>query len=243
MFNLINDIPQHRLLSIRDSNGDVLGNYPLIMDNDVSIKASSSFGQLWEGSSNALMTLLSSSLGLPSGQFAMQGTQIWKSTDPITFNLNANLEMDKDPYKEVVMNTSILMNLCLPSLATDKQTIARGIEDFAEKHLNLKLKTLIPPGPNLQALMSSMGNGNEEVQNILKNNRYTESKGVYDVNIGFLKIPNVILKSVEPTFSKIYSKSPSKPNKKYPIRAELSIEFTTMEVATTNMITQIFSNI
>ena len=235
MFNLENDIPQYRIVSINDNEGSIIGNIPLIMDDDFSIKVSSKYGQLWESSPNNLMNLLSNSFSVPSGQFALQGAQIWQSTDPLDLSINVSLEMDTDSYVDVVYPSLTLMQTVVPSYSDGTEGGVRGAtEQFIEKHFNLKLKTLIPPGPNIQSLVNIMSSNKNDISSALISKR-NGSKGLYTVKIGFATFNNVIIKNVEPTYSKEYSYSESKRNY-FPVRASLSIEMTTMEVVTTNMI-------
>ena len=51
-FNLDNDIPQSRLVTIKKVNNVSVIDSPLIMDDEFSIKTSSKFGELWQASSN-----------------------------------------------------------------------------------------------------------------------------------------------------------------------------------------------
>ena len=235
MFNLEYEIPPYKIVKIKDNEGSIIGNTPLILDDEFSIKVTSKYGQLWESSPNNLMNLISSSFNVPSGQFALQGVQIWQSTDPLDIEIDAYLEMDNDSYLDVVYPTLILMQSSLPSTSNGSESGLRGAtEQLIEKHFNLKLKTLIPPGPNIQSLVQIMSSD--------KNNKISEliskrngAKGLYTVEIGFATFNNVIIKSVEPTFSKEYSLSNYK-NKYYPVGASLSISMSTMEVATTDMI-------
>ena len=236
MFNLQDEIPKYRTVSIEDGSGSITGNVPLILDDEFSIKVSSKYGQLWEASPNNLMNLLANSFSIPSGQFALQGAQIWQSTDPLDLNINVNIEMDTDSYIDVVRPSLILMQTVLPSYNDGSEGGVIGtIENAIEKHFNLKLKTLIPPGPNIQALVNTMSSNNNSSELLAKRDG---AKGLYRVKIGFATFNNVIIKNVEPTYSKEYSYSNSKGDY-FPVSASLSIEMTTMEVATTNMILNI----
>ena len=239
-FNLDNDIPQSRLVTIYRSGGVPIVETPLIMDDEFSIKTSSKFGQLWEASSNNFLSLLSSTFNVPSGQFALQGAQIWQSTDPVDIDVKVVLEMDTDPYIDVIAPTYLLLQTCLPSINNKTSTQA---EEFVTTHLNLKLQTLIPPGPNINTLIDLMKKDKNKVginSSLLAGN--SGKNGVYNVKIGFATFYNVIIKSVEPSFSKTFAVSLSKANKLYSCRAELSITMTTMEVATTDMIVTMEQN-
>ena len=232
-FNLINPIPRHRLVTITESGSSqsVIGNIPLIIDDEVSIKVSSKFDELWQGSSNNLMTLLSGSFGLPSGQFALQGMQIWKGTDPIKLSFSVHVEMDTNPIDDVINPVRLLMCIALPyysdgsTITRDSEGLNDKLEKWIQEHFNLKLKTLIPPGPNLQTIITSMSDEN-------KSKTIPNS---YDITLGWCKFRNMVLTSLDPKFSKDVCYVNNKP---YPISAELSIEASTLEVATTNMITE-----
>ena len=228
-----------------------IGNkYTLIMDDDFSIKANSKYGPLWEAQSSNLLNLLSNSAGLPSGQFALQGAQIWQSTDPITISVTASLFMNTDPYTDVIAPTMNLMAECLPRVSNDAdQTLTGLIEGASNDILGIKLKSLIPPGPNLQTLMAlaSTGDGKglfgKAGMKSETDARY--ARGLYTITLGFVRMPNTIITSVEPTFSKevaphghtvtIGGKTTAN-TEYYPISASISFEFSSMEVATLEML-------
>ena len=202
MFNLEDNIPSYKIVKITDGdNKSVTGSIPLILEDGLSIKVNSNYGELWEASPNNFMNLLSNSFGLPSGQFALQGVQIWQSTDPIQLSINVIIEMDSDPYTDVILPIIALMNTCLPSKNTKSQ-MNENSNILNKAFSNLKLKTLIPPGPNLQAIWNAISNGdvvNEANQALAHFNK--ESNGVYNVKMGYANLNNVIIKNVEPTFS------------------------------------------
>ena len=235
LFNLENDIPTYKIVKIFDKNNkSATGDVPLILDDELSISVSSKFGELWEAQPNNLMNLLSGAVGLPSGQFELQSAQIWQSTDPIKISFTVNLEMDTDPYKDVIIPTKSLMGLTLPSRG--ESTI--GFEYFNQ---NLKIKTLIPPGPNLQSLVAEAGVDveNNMIKKLLAS--WAEgSNGVYTVKLGWVTFNGMIVEKVEPSFSKEMSTSTLKPNKYYPVSASLSIDICSMKMATTNMISDLF---
>ena len=229
MFNLLNDIPTHRTMEIMGGNGSVIGNIPLIINDDISIKCSSSFGPLWEGASSNLLTLLSGGGFIPSGQFALQGTRIWQSTEPLNINVTATLEMDKNPLTDVINPCITLMSLCLPSIGGVQGTISASIEGMIEKALNIKLETLIPPGPNILTIAKELKAGSLDGMNKGEG----KAGGVFNVRIGWVTINKVIITSVEPTFSKEVCYVNGKP---YPVSASLSIDISTLKVATVDMV-------
>lgn len=235
MFNLEDDIPPYKLVKIYMADNTLVTDKPLILDEDFNLKVTSKFGELWQSSPNNFMNLLSSSFGLPNGQFTLQGVQIWQSTDPIDISMNLEIEMDSDSYEDVMIPTKTLMSLVLP----EKSKMVVGSK---ESNSNLKLSTLIPPGPNLQGIVNSMKN-DSKLANMAS--KFLEdfsmgTRGVYKLDMGgYATFNNVIVKSVEPTFSKEMSFSETKKNY-YPSSVSLSIEISTMEIATTDMVANIF---
>ena len=237
MFNLENDIPSYKLVKITDGDGkSVTNDKPLILEDELSIKVSSKYGELWEASPNNFMNLLSNSFGLPSGQFALQGVQIWQSTDPIDMSFSVNIEMDTDSYKDVIEPIVSLMGICLPTKGSNGSESQMGKTALS----NLKLKTLIPPGPNIQAIWGAVSNGqmNDVVSKALAHFNKA-SKGVYNIQIGYANLNSVIIKNVEPSFSSEMSYSVAE-RAYYPTRASVSLDISTMEIATTDMIGNIF---
>lgn len=224
-------IPNNKTIEILSGNSPVI-NVPLFFDDEYSLKVNSKFGSIWDAEPNNLLSLLSSSANsvnkvLPSGQFAMQGTQIWQSTDPLSFSLSASLYMIDSGLEDVIKPSLALMQLCLPTKAEMSNDINIG-------KVNIKLTTLIPPGPNLQSILNLSGISNSETgDSFFKNG----SRGTYTVKINnYMVIPNVIITSVQPTFSKSYDEDG------YPVKADIDFEMTTMEVATTDMITNILKS-
>ena len=230
-FNLVNPIPQHRLVKIVSSDDSKsIVSVPLILDEEVSIKVDSKYGPLWEGSSNNLMSLLAGSFNIPSGQFALQGLQIWNSTDPIKISFTVHIEMDDNPITDVINPIRELMCIALPKYS-DGTTIENGninsnYEGAIEKKFNLKLKTLIPPGPNLQTIVKEMTTSDHSK---------AKASNTYNLTLGWCKFRNMILTSADPKFSKDVCYINNKP---YPISAEVSLEMSTIEIATTNMISE-----
>ena len=245
-FNLDNGIPESNLVKIYCSDGNggeqLLVSCPLIMDDEVSIKASSKFGELWEASPNNFLNLLSSSFNVPSGQFALQGAQIWQSTDPLDFSVKVDINMDTDPYVEVMQPTFTLMQTCLPRIRKSNKESKDDKFKFITENINLKIKSLIPPGPNLQTLIGLMDKSDTITDKRLLANQ-DGLNGVYNVKVGFAKFINVIIKKVEPTFSKTMAKSPSRNGELFPSSVSLDIDICTMEVATTDMVHDILTRL
>lgn len=231
-YGLIGNIPSTRLLKVYEHKKST-SLVDLFVDDEVSIKASSKFGQLWEAQPSNIMNLLSGSFGLPSGQFALQGAQIWQSTEPLSFNITGHLYADKSAYEDVILKTEALMSCALPTYSGGSKMMCEANE-FLESKMNLQLKTLIPPGPNIQTLLSSMSTNNNT-------NASSQGKGTYDIKIGCFTFANVIITGVQPTFSKMptVASYKSRISIPCPIKADIDLEFVTMEVATTDMINMI----
>lgn len=233
-YNLYNELPK--------ANKAIVDEWLLVIDDNTSIKCSSKFGPLWEAQPNNLMSLLSSSFGMPSGQFALQGAQIWKSTDPLSMSFSGVRYMDTDPYDDVIEPVEYLMCRCLPRLSNEFDKITFGLEQIADSLLGIKLMTLIPPGPNIQSLLKEFASSDEsgEYKGFMKliANRAdigAQAKGVVNVNIGNLTFGGCVITNVTPTFSKAVAYSKSKQNY-YPISATVNIEFITIQVANTGYV-------
>ena len=244
-YNMYDDIPIYNKVLIKlPNNSKNDSEYLFLIDDGVSIKCSSKFGPLWQAQPNDLMNLLSSSFGLPSGQFALQGAQIWKSTDPLSMSLTVTRYMDDDPYTDVITPTKMLMGKCLPVLGdrSNMSTVTMTLEQIANSMLGIKLLTLIPPGPNIQDLLSAMANTNSSGEYTgllgLLTNRAdltAKTRGWDTIKIGNFAFDGCIITSVSPTFSKTTAYSSLK-KKYYPISVQLAIEFSSIQVATTGYV-------
>ncbi len=232
----IGEIPSGRKIIIRDGSGkDILNGKPLLFEGELSLKTTSEFGSIWDAQSNNLMSLLASSVevggvSLPSGQFSIQGAKIWQKSEPLTFSLSAKLEMIDNAKEDVVNPSLVLMQTCLPSV----ETITEGENIFG---LNIKLQTLIPAGPNLQSILNSSGmvenKGNSFYQNLS-----SKARGLYSIEIP----PNwnfneMIIEEVSVDYGKVLDEYG------FPISAEITMEVSSMQVATTDMITRIQENL
>lgn len=226
-----------RKLIIKQKGNDIVSQ-TLYIDGEFDLKTSSNFNSLWKASSNSLLNIVSSSFtfggkSLPSGQFAMQGVQVWESTEPLEFTISAHLYMNDDAFTDVVAPAMTLINLSLPT----KKASVIGDENGNVKigTFTINLTTLIPPGPNIDAILRANGSTTSGVD--LGDLKSTESKGVFTITIAdYVTIPNVIIKGVDAQFSKILDEEG------YPIECELSFEFRTLEIATTDMINNILSS-
>lgn len=238
-FNLIESVPDHRFFQLCDGKGNIT-NVPMILDDDYSIKASSKFGQLWEASPNNLMNLLANSANIPSGQFALQGAQIWQSSEPLSFDISVNIYADTDSYNDVICSVKNLMCTCLPTMTSQSSKgLAGATEQLVQNTLGVKLQTLIPPGPNIQAIVKTMSANTKRGYQIQSATR-GGAKGLYYAKIGTFRLYNALVLDVNPTFSKEVSFSNAKQNY-YPISASVQLTLSSFEIATTDMITGLFA--
>lgn len=217
------NIPKHKIVKIKGKNNTSIIDNDLIYDDDLSLKFSSSFGNLWDAHGNNLMSLLSSvSKGkIPSGQFVMQGIQIWQSTDPLSFSLDLQLYSNGNAKKDVFDCALILSQLILPMKSKN-----------SEGTTNEMLSTLIPSGPNITKILQE--GGFTKLSDWLADKTGTESKGTYNINIGgWVEFKSCIITNANPTFSKNVDDSG------YPIKANIELEFTTSQIATTDMLAEL----
>lgn len=202
---------------------DVLGvpdptNTHLIYDDEISLNIKSDYENLIDVGSNKLLNIASAITDgfVPSGQFAVQGMQIWKSTDVIEFSLNVEMHMINSGKNQVVLPSLALAKLCVPS----KKNSGLGAG-----------QSLIPPGPNLNDILRMIGSSITIKSGGDEANGNIQGGGLLHVRIGkFLSIDNVVLTKVEPTYSKILD------DEYMPISCKMSLDFRTVEVANTEML-------
>ena len=228
----INVCDEDRLIHIKDKNGDII-KHPLYMVDEVSLKFSSSYGNIWDATPNNLMNLLSSTFNFPSGQFNVQGMQIWNKTEPLEFSFTAKLIMlENGGYEDVVKPALRLSQLCLPKTSTLFKTNTNNNESNAiKKYMNIT--TLIPPGPNLATILEKSGLSNDTS---LSNWASEVSTGTFNVDYGWLHITDAIIKNVTPTFSKVLDEDG------FPTSATIDIEVSTCAIPTVEMVQSIIDN-
>jgi hypothetical protein len=194
----------------------------LLLEDDVSLNISSNYDPIIPANSNTFLNIISGSIvvggaQIGSGQFVQQGIQIWKSTEPISFSLNVKLMAQVSGSEEVMKPFKHLVSLTLPS----KRRKSDGDTGWG----------LVPPGPNISTILG--GQLTDQVNTAISKSGvyFTEAKGVLELRIGrFLRFPSVVLTKCVPTFVTVLDED------EYPVRCDLSLDFVTTEIATSDMI-------
>ena len=205
------DIPKHKLVTI-DLKG--LEDTQFVLDDEFSFDTSSNFGCPIPSGGNDLLTLLSSvNSKIPSGQFTIQSAQIWQSTSPLDIDISVQLFMKNNAYTDVVQPISILQQFAVPTKADEN------------------IGMLIPPGPNLSAMLNASGNVGKALTKFFN---LGPSKGTTNVHVGKFYFHSVMLKKVNPTYSSVVDESG------YPISAKISLQFTTLIVPTQDYVATVY---
>lgn len=223
-------VPFGRRVYIKQGTEDVLKGYPncfLIFEDDFKLSVDSDYKDILETKGSSLLTLASGSFELfggavPSGQFALQGMQIWEKTEPISFNIDVSINSINSGLEDIIKPVRDLMSLTAP----DKSEVG------------LLGQTLIPPGPNLASILALAGlSDNAAAKKLNDAITIKAGKGVFNILVGkYAVINNVVITKVEPVFSSVIDVEG------YPTSCKLSIEFKTVEVATSNMLNSIFNH-
>jgi len=202
---------------LKTSNTKLVKTPTLVYTDDLTLSINTSYKNLVATTNNTLLTLLSGAFPgvVPSGQFALQGLQIWENTEVLEFSLSVTLYMIDDARNDVVITALSLAQLCVPY----KNTKENGKAGYG----------LIPPGPNIKDVLQLAGLTESNVDK--NDNRNFANGGLLSIQIGkFMKIENIVITKVEPTFSSILDEDYN------PVSCTLSIDFRTVEVVTTNML-------
>jgi len=196
----------------------------LFYSGDISLGIKSTYENLIDVGSNKALNVASLLSGgfIPSGQFAVQGYQIWKDTEVLEFSLDVTLNMYDSGRNQVVLPALALSKLVVPSKKDDK---------------TLWGQSLIPPGPSLKTFLTQIGVdtskfpvGEDAIANGI-------AGSPLHIEIGkFLRLENVIMTKIEPNFSEEVDED------YMPISCTLSIDFRTVEVVTTQMLEQIMQH-
>ena len=138
-------VPKGKIVKFTGKYAGVYGNYPLVLEEDVTFNLNSSFEPLVGGGISKLIALggavLKDTIGYGfSGQFKEFGFQLWTRTDPVGVSFTIGLYMRTNAYDDVVVPAKALMKLPLPM---DEGTF--GDEGFG----------LIAPGPPINAAIEA----------------------------------------------------------------------------------------
>jgi|WetSurMetagenome_2_1015567.scaffolds.fasta_scaffold75634_2 hypothetical protein len=235
-------VPNGRELIIKSGGKNIFDAFSnakdihLLLTEGASLKVSSKYTNLIDIKTSPLLNLLSSTFkvgdtSLPSGQFALQGLQIWESTDPISFSLDVKLNMVNSGKDDVLKPALHLMKATLPSKNSESSLFGQ---------------CLIPPGPNIGKILELSGLDAQGLQQAISAVmggvgiplEMKDPSGTFIVEVGsFLKIENVIITDIEPKFSEELDEDYC------PISCDLSIGFQTAEVATVQMLENMISSV
>lgn len=177
----------------------------LILEEDLQLTLNSNFDSIIGSGANtgvvALGSFLRDTTGFGfSGQFKQFGFQQWKGTDPLALSMTIGLYMKTNALKDVIRPAKELMKLPLPYE-----------EDGSVG--------LVAPGPSiLQAFGDDEENGTK-----------TAGKKI-TIRVGFVRLPNVIVKQAEPIFSNECDSNG------YPIWAKIKLDVNTIFTATASLI-------
>jgi len=186
-----------------------------IIEGDISLGISSSYKQLVEESGGDLMNLIAQVTNATMGgsvttQFPEFGFQIWQKSEPLKININTTFFMDVDAYTDVVLPSTKLIKLVLPTKT-----------DGTEENKGIGLR---PPGPSVLAAL----------KDVKLLSQFTQQGEYYNLEIGNLKLENIIITKADPTYSldvDTYG---------YPIYCKMSLDIETVYIATTNMVEKLF---
>ena len=203
-------IPAGKELRLFKQGSPLVSTVKIYIAEELTISLSSTFGPLMGGgSTNKLFSILGTIMrdvtgfGF-SGQFKQMGFQIWEGTDPLSMSCTVRFDMGSanlyNAYQEVYLPTMILAKLPLP----DDGNLKNGVG-------------LIAPGPSI---LSAFGSTQS----------YAASN-IISLEVGnILRIPQVIIRKAEPTFSDMTDENG------YPIWSKIQLDIVSVFTATTSML-------
>lgn len=186
-----------------------LDDVDIILEEDLTLSLSSNFSQLVGGGANRGVSMLGqlveniSGFGF-TGQFKQMGYQIWEGTDPLSLSITVGFYMKTNALKDVIRPAKALIKLPLPNDPDDN-----------DEGLGLQA-----PGPSVFEALDDGENGSDALGKRLS------------CRIGFVNLPNVIVKNAEPTFSSEVDSNG------YPIWASIKLDISSIFTATTQLIDQ-----
>jgi len=131
-------IPSGKKLRINKNGSPVVPGVPMILEEDITLSLSSEFSPLFGGGDNKILRILETSGRISKGAFGVGfstkfkqfGLQVWRSTDPLSFQATVGFYVNKeraDAFNQVYKPIMTLAQIPLPD------ALASGI--------------LVPPGP------------------------------------------------------------------------------------------------
>lgn len=195
---------------------------PLVIKDEITLVLSSTFETLLSSNNNKWLTTFGnvirdlSGVGLTS-TFAFQGYQVWKSTEPLSFNVSIPFFFGSaelyDARREVYEPIMKLAELPLPYInKLGKKSKGTTLDD-----------ALTAPGPSILPVLFP---NSDTVKNLTAKGRD------YSVEIGnIVRLSNVIFLRAEPTFS-----LKNVDENGYPIFGTINLDVKTVEIATIDML-------
>ncbi len=209
--------PGQKVLITDEGGRDIVGGVTILINSEISLRISSTYGPVTNYQPPAVVTALTNSITFLrergfTGSHSLQGAQIWQDTKPMEFSLPLEFHMLTSGVTDVVNPVKKIINKSVPKKASNK----------TGKETN----RLIPPGPSL---LKVLGLSEEDVDD-----KYLSTgDSLFNISIGnYLFIRGCVLTQAVPTFSKEVD------SQEYPIWCKLDTTFTTFEVATTSMFTE-----
>lgn len=180
-----------------------------ILEEPLTLSLNSTFTPLVGGGAPKAFTVLS---GITrdvvnfsfSGQWKQLGYMVWERTDPLSTTFTLSLKMRTNALADVVMPAKALMKLPLP-----EETGGGGVKGLG----------LVPPGPSV---LDALNGGGEEGS--------ATGGRLITCRIGFVRLPGVVVKRVEPTVSE---ECDSEGN---PVWIKLVVDISTIFTATSKLI-------
>jgi len=189
---------------------------PFVLNEEPTFRINSQFSALADGTTNKFFQAaggvvrdITQGKASGSGQYKQLGIQLWEKTDPITVNLNITLYKKTDAFKDVVTPAMALMKLPLARTASGAGALGG----------------LLPPGPSLLTAFSGGATAPGTPPKSGSDGNGTAGSNIY-LRIGKANLGRVIVKGVEPTWSKQTDKSG------HFIWCKLSVEVATVFSAT-----------
>lgn len=213
-------VPAGKELRLATSKGNITGNVPLVLENEISISLSSSFKPLYGGGSNPLIDMLGNlSQGLVglgfSSQFKEFGYQVWDKTDPLSINVTVTFRLGMlnlfSAREEVYIPMIKLASIPLPTVGG---SLAEGT-----------LENLVAPGPPPTTLLE--GQDGEGFGYVGKYRKISLEIG------NILRVDKVIVLKATPTVSTETDSAG------YPIWAKVDMDIQSVETATVEMLQKV----